>query len=283
MPPALKTMLLLMLVIPAMAFAGGPWTQPASGGYAQLSFTGIFSYDGLYTENGDGITLNRNVSDMTVMGYFEFGLNDRLTVIGYVPYKIVKTSEDINPNGEFADTLMAGSLSGFGNPALAVKFSLIRGKMLLSGQVRIDAQVFARERSAGLRTGYFAQSFIPSLIVGGGTSRFYAFAEAGVRFRSNGYSDDFVANMEAGYSFFGKLWLAGAGDILQTISGGNRPVDGSEQTGLYADEQEYITYGIKLIYEISPKWGINGSIFSAGGGNLVPKTAPVTIGLYRRF
>jgi len=280
---ALKIVLLLMLIFQAVAFGGGPWTQPANRGYGQLSFTGILAYDRLFTADGSGITLNRDVTDMTLMGYFEFGVNDRLTLIGYIPYKMVKTADDINPNGDFADTLMAGSLSGFGNPGLAVKFSLIRGKVLLSGQVRIDAEIFARERNTGLRTGYFARSVIPSLIVGGGTSRFYAFAEAGVRLRSNGYSNDFVANMEAGYSFFGKLWLAGAGDILQTLSEGNRPADGSEHTGLYADGQEYIAYGVKMIYEISPKWGINGSIFSAGSGNLVPKTAPFTVGLYYKW
>jgi len=267
----------------AFVFAGGPWTQPVNGGYGQLSFTGIFSYDRLYADNGDGIILNRNVTDITVMGYFEFGLTDKLTLVGYIPYKMVKTTDDINPNGEFADTLMAGSLSGFGNPALAVKFSLIRGKLLLSGQVRIDAQVFARERSAGLLTGYFARSFIPSLIVGGGTSRFYAFAEAGVRIRSNGYSNDLVANMEAGYLVFGRLWFSGVGDILQTLSDGSRPLDGSEQTGLYANGQEYFAYGVKAILEISTKWGVNGSIFSAGSGNLVPETAPITVGLYHRW
>ena len=217
------------------------------------------------------------------MGYFEFGLTDKLTLIGYVPYKLVKTDDALNADGDFPTTLAAGSLNGFGNPALAAKLSLIRGKVLLSGQMRIDGKTVARDRYTGLRTGYSGWSFTPSLIVGGGSEKFYAFAEAGVRLRSDGYSNYFVANMEAGYLLLGRLWISGAGDILQTLSDGNRSADGSEQTGLYANGQEYVAYGVKVILEMSHSWGINASSFSAASGNLVPKKAPFTAGLYFKW
>lgn len=279
----LKIVIPFLLIRPLFVFAGGPWTQPANNGYAQLSFSGILSYDQLFAEDGTGVALNRNVTDITLMGYFEFGLTDRLTLIGYIPYKMVKTDDAINADGDFPTTLAAGSLSGFGNPAVAAKLSLVRGPVFVSGQMRIDGKTVARERYTGLRTGYSGWSFAPSIIVGGGTKQYYAFAEAGVRMRSNGYSNDLVANMEAGYQLFGRLWLAGVGDILQTLSDGSRPLDSSEQTGLYANGQEYFAYGVKAILEISTKWGVNGSIFSAGSGNLVPETAPITVGLYHRW
>ncbi|NIW80891.1 MAG: hypothetical protein GWN16_16140 [Calditrichae bacterium] len=275
--------LMLMFVITAWVFAGGPWTQPAGSGYGQVSFTGIFSYDRLYTEDGSGITLNRNVSDITLLGYFEYGLTDKLTLIAHVPYKMVKTDEGMNAGGDFPNTLASGSLSGFGNPALAAKINFIRGTVLVSGQMQLDAKIITEEQYTGLRTGYPAWSFTPTVIVGGGTHRFYAFAEAAVRLRSDDYSNDFMANIEAGYLFFGRLWLAGAGDILQTISDGVRPADGSQQTGLYANGQEYVAYGFKLILVISRDWGINASSFSAGSGHLVPKSAPFTLGLYYRW
>jgi hypothetical protein len=280
---ALMIVLMLILFTPAWIFAGGPWTQPAGSVYSQVSFTGILSYDRLYSEDGSGITLNRNVSDITLLGYIEYGLTDKLTLIGHVPYKMVKTDEDINADGEFLNTLESGSLSGFGNPSLAAKISLIRGTVLVSGQIGFDARMVTRKRHTGLRTGYSAWSLTPAVIAGGGTKRFYVFAEGGVRLRSNDYSHDFMADIESGYLLFGRLWLAGAVDILQTISDGTRAADDSEQTGLYTDGQEYFAYGFKVILPISREWGINASTFSAGSGQFVPKSAPFTLGIYYKW
>lgn len=279
----LRTILLLISLVPAHLFAGGPWTQPAKKGYSQVSFTGIFAYDKLFEDGDAGAQLHRDITDITMLGYFEYGLTDRLTLIGYIPYKAVKSADEINPSGAFPDTLEAGSLRGFGNLALAAKLNFNRRGMVVSTQLRIDAKTVNEGFNTGLRTGYSAWAFTPSLIVGKGWDKWYAFSELGVRLRTNDYSNDFTINMEAGYLLFGRLWIAGVVDILQTISGDTLLADGSEQTGLYANGQEFFAYGIKLLYEISPKWGVNASSFSASSGHLVPKTAPFTFGLYHKW
>lgn len=264
--------------------AGGPWTQEKGRGYAQASFTFIPAYRSLYGREGETIELNREVTDQTLLGYVEYGLISGLTIIGEAPLKFVSSGEEVFPGSDFQDNLLeSGSLSGLGNISLALKYCLLKKRLLLSGQLRIDAPTATSEAQSGLRTGTDAWGVAPTLILGGSRGNLYAFVESGVRLRSDDYSQEFLLGGEAGVSLLKRIWVIGVLDVRQSIEDGTHDNENSEQTGLYPDNQEYFAFGLKLIAEINPRFGINFSAFGASGGNLVAKSPANTFGVYLRW
>ncbi len=147
---------LVLVFLTTQLFAGGPWTQAKGEGYAQISYTLIPEYRSLYTSGGgsnDALGLNRDVTDMTLAGYFEHGLTERLTISGIIPFKITETSSE-SFSGDFPNALAAGSLSGFGNITVGLKHNLISKKLVVSGGVLVDGKTAKSDSATGLRTGY---------------------------------------------------------------------------------------------------------------------------------
>lgn len=283
--PTWKIIGILLIFLSRQTLAGGPWTQEKGRGYAQLSFTFIPAYGSLYGRDGKTINLNREVSDQTLLGYGEYGLTPRLTLIGEVPLKFVSTADELLSGSDFPDNVLeSGSLSGLGNVSLALKYALLQKKrLLLSGQVKIDAPTATGKANTGLRTGTDTWGVAPTLILGGSRRNIYVFVESGVRFRGNNYSQEFLLGGEAGISLFSRFWLIGVLDVRQSINDGTHDNENSEQTGLYPDNQEYVAFGLKLIAEINRRFGVNLSSFGASSGNLVAKSPSNTIGLYLRW
>ena len=52
---------------------------------------------------------------------------------------------------------------------------------------------------------------------------------------------------------------------------------------MYVNDQEYTAYGIKIIGEISPEFGIIAGFGGAFSGNNVAKQAAINIGLYYKI
>lgn len=274
----------LLIFLSQQVLAGGPWTQEKGRGYAQVSFSFIPAYSSLYGREGKTLNLNREVTDRTLLGYGEYGLSPSLTLIGEVPLKFVSTADEVLAGSDFPGSVLeSGSLGGLGNVSLALKYALVQKRLLLSGQVKIDAPTATSEAATGLRTGTDAWGFAPTLILGGSQENFYAFVESGVRLRSNDYSQEFLLGGEVGVSLFRRIWVIGVLDVRQSIDDGTHDNENSEQTGLYPDNQEYIAFGLKVIAEINPRFGINFSAFGASSGNLVAKSPANTLGMYLRW
>ena len=192
----------------AALIAGGPWLQAKNSGYAQISVSGILSYDELFSNTAKSVKLNRNITDLTIMGYGEFGVSDNLTIIAFIPFKSVRSAETINPASDFPELLDAGSLTGFGNIALAAKTNFLQEPLLVSGQIRIDGATESVLANTGLRTGYSAWAFTPSVLTGFSSGPWYGSAEFGVRLQTNHYATGLVGNLEAGYALTKNIWLA---------------------------------------------------------------------------
>jgi hypothetical protein len=273
--------LTLFLFATGLAFAGGPWTQPKGGGYFQISISHISPYSSLFSRDVESINLNREVSDITLNGYSEYGLSNDLTFIGEFPFKIVSTDEQIL-NGDFEKILESGSLSGFSNIAIALKRSFTKQKLLISGQFRVEANTSTTEAETGLRTGVSAWGLTPSVSLGSSHSNFFALSDIGFRFRTNNYSHEFLLLGEVGATLIRKLLVIVAVDVRQSVTVGTSGESGI-QTGLYPDNQEYIAYGLKLILNVTARTGINFARFGAFSGNLVAKSPSTTFGLFMRL
>ncbi|MGH1364700.1 MAG: hypothetical protein ACRBF0_14150 [Calditrichia bacterium] len=278
----IATSLFLLVLFGSFAFAGGPWLQQKSKGFAQLSLTVIPTYDGLYNGDGDNFTLNRDVSDITTQFYAEYGLTPFLSASIEVPFKSVSTSEDSRA-GSFSPLLESGSKSALGNAAIALKSGKAFNRLQAAITFKAEMPAGEADVATGLASGVDALGIVPGISLGTSGNKYYVSSDISLRFRTNDYSDDFLFAGEAGAKIGSRFWLIAAVDIRQSITDAVNIDNNLSQTGLYADGQEWIASGVKVLADITPKIGISFASFGAFDGNLVASSPSYTLGAFVRL
>lgn len=255
------------------ANAGGPWTKSKGSGYAQIGVSYI-GYSTLFDGNGDIINLRRPVIDLSVQGYLEYGFTDRLTGIAIVPFKFVKTGDEVLESDYFNDTQMfsdslldAGSLFGPGNIKLGLRYNFIKKKYLLSGELNAEYGYVSYDCATALRTGYDAWAIEPQLSFGRGWSKFYFFVESSFRYRTNNHSNEVTGAVEAGYKFKTKTWLALRSGMRMSLMDGSFDNNNNRllHTGLTPNDQQYVGYGLKAAQEIGDHFALNLGLYFGMG------------------
>lgn len=271
---------LMMAAAPLMA--GGPWTQQKGKGFAQVSFSLIPTYDGIYNSNGDNFTTNRDVSDITTQIYAEYGIAPFLTLSADLPVKFVSTGEDVR-NGSFPNTLESGSKNALGNVGLALKAGKRFNSLQAAITLKTELPAGEADAATGLATGVDAFGIAPGISLGTSGEKYYVSGDIGLRFRNNDFSDDFLFAGEAGARVANRFWLVGVLDVRQTITDPANISGNTFQTGLYADGQEWVATGVKVLADINPRFGISLSSFGAFDGNRVASSPSYTLGAFWKF
>ena len=118
-------------------------------------------------------------------------------------------------------------------------------------------------------------------MVGRGFDKWYIQAFTGFDVRTNDYSSNYKLGGEVGYKALDWLWVSGFLDGVLSLKNGDLVVpDSNRLTGLYVNDQQYASFGLKLTGEINKNFGINSGIGGAFSGARVAKAPAVTIGLY---
>ena len=235
----------------------------------------------------DKLYLKRTVSDHTLNGYLEYGLSDRFTMIANVPFKFLKTGNDVRslsqdpfPN----DTLQSGTLNTPGNINIGGRYLLHRGDYLWSVQMIGGFNSAAYQNKSGLRSGYDAWYVTPKVQFGRGFGKTYFSASIGYRFKTNGYADDLVTDNEFGYKWERNsgypTWFVLTFGAELPLTNGSHDDQNSDQTGLYRDEEGFVDPGLKINHYLSDHWAINissiGAIWAKHGGNQLTYTAGIS-------
>ena len=281
----MKIIGLLLILTSFTVLAGGPWTQKKGAGYVQVSASFIPDYSGLYSSGSGGdISLAREISDQTYSLYAEYGLAENFTLSLEAPWKAVDVVCDPLVDKSVGSPLLEGTENGFGNLGVSLKHSFAAGALQMAGQLRIDLNTASATEISGINTGVDTWAVTPALSVGDGSSKFYWFADIGIQIRGDDYSNDLLLGGEAGWLFFERIWLIGALAVRQGVTTGSHDDALSfARSGLYHDNQEFISPGLKLIWEVNDRFGINYARFGAVSGNLVAQRASTTVGLFLKF
>jgi hypothetical protein len=259
----MKKLLFLFLLF-ALIFtkinAQQAWTRAKGTYYAQIGAS-YLKANKLLNGLDNSIPLNRDITDMTIQGYGEYGLTNRLTFSAQIPLKLLSVSNTTNqPN------VVDGSLITFSNiqAALTANFYNKNG-YVIAGKTNIGLPTAKYQATTGLRSGFDATSVTPSLLAGFGHAKFFTSAEIGYVFRTNNYSNRYMAAWQIG-KFFGKnkkiLGILNL-DLMKSDENGTYNDGFSTTTGLYLDEQSYLSPGLKIGYKATQKvmlW------LSVGGG-----------------
>jgi hypothetical protein len=280
-----KLLFALLLALGAQTvMAGGPWPRKKATGYAQLGAT-YLGYSKIFDANSDIVDLRRNMTDVTVQAYLEYGLSDRFTLVVNLPFKYVSSSESINETAYFNDTLNAGSSFGLNTVMMGLRYNIINKKFLLTAGINGEANVARYDSLTAIRTGPLTFVIHPYLSTGTSFGKFYTQLEAGYRIRTNGYSHELDLGYELGYSWNQKTFFIlnvrgrvsvqnGSYDNATSIE---HPYGRDIHTLIDPNNQTYVGYGLKFIQKIK-KVHINAGIYS-GYGQLVAATPSFNLGL----
>ncbi len=277
---------IVILFVSSLAFAGGPWLLQKKGGFLQVQSTfPTGTYKRIFLENNQDLDLRREVWDVNLQGYLEYGLSDKFNLIAIVPLKYVATgAPTLQTFAADPDLLPEEQLLGFGNLQFRLKYRLSDKKVkaavsLYSSLNNVDARL-----NAGLVTGYLASSIGLYGHVGGSLSdNWYTFLEAGYNVPDNGFSQFIEGNYELGHQVKKNWWVVFTMGLRASMKTGSFVNDNLRQTALYTNDQEYFSFGGKTSYEWESKWGVNFAIHGAFSGHYVAHIPTMSVGVFRKW
>lgn len=285
MNQSLKVILicLLALGLHLNSRAGGPWTQAKGEGIAIGNISPVI-YTSYSSPSGDAVSLNRRVLDISNQIYFEIGLHDRLNLIGNANLKYVGTTQKVQEDSDFGEVLENGRLFGMGNSVFGLKYRITNGSFLLATSFQIEFPGSSEKSLFGLRTGYDSWSFVPGIHMGQGFNNgIYYFVEAFFAAQLN-ISHVYRIKGELGYDFKKPLIMAFAVSVVESLK--DKTVAESPnfaQTGLYLNNQEYISWELKFIGEINDHLGMTAGLAGGFRTELIARTPVISAGVYFKW
>ncbi|MFT4800932.1 MAG: hypothetical protein ACI93N_000697 [Flavobacteriaceae bacterium] len=278
----LATLFLILLFVSYSAYSQSPWTQKKGEFYTQLGFSTIPNYTGIF---GDpDYNTERKITDNTFQLYGEYGISDKTTLLLNVPFKNITSGDLSKPEENDIILTEEKNINAFGNVNLGVKHNFYDNKWLITGQLNVELNTSSYNEVSGIRTGYDSFTFTPQINAGRGFDKFYVQAFTGFAIRTNDYSSNFKIGGEAGAKILNRIWIVGFLDFVLSLENGDfiAPVE-NLLTGLYINDQEYTAYGLKIIGEITPEFGIIAGFGGAFSGTNVAKQAAYNFGLYYKI
>ena len=266
--------LILFIAFTQLATAQSPWTRDKGKAYVQLGFTGLF-YDEIQLE-GEKVVLPNDVSDITLQVYAEYGITSKLEAQVIVPFKSVSYESKLGSTSE--------SLSGLGNVSVGLKYKLYDKKWKISSGLMYTANSINKDAAIGLTTGFNANTFLPYVVAGSSSGKWYYFANLGYGYMDNDYSDFFRASFEVGYEIIKNGHLMFILDTRNIVSKESAFDNDVNQWPSYLDRQTYNAIGIKGNYEFKKdKFGANFAVIGATGIDNAALAPTLNFGLYTKL
>lgn len=245
-----------------------PWPQQADQSYLQAGYYMIPQYNSLFQRSGEARELDFSITNRTIQFFGEYGIGPSGSVVVKAPFKILTRTQQET------------KLQSFGNIVAGLKQQLYKSPMPVTAHLNVSMPTGRYETSSGLRSGYEGWDINPLISTGKGWKRYYLQGYTGAHFRTNGYSTLLNAGFEGGYQPFSDFWSIFYMEWLHALRDGSREEPGPF-TGLYVNNQEYLSWGIKLMKKISGKYGIIGGVSGSFSGHHVAHSPLLHIGIYR--
>lgn len=276
----LATVLFLAFAANLSSVYADGWTQRKGHGYYKLSFRYV-SATSFYEPNGTQIDIP-TLRDYTVSFYGEYGLTDRLSLFGYVPFfERITLNEQVGRESGFV-FFEGDDITNVADPDIGVRYGLIQGgSTVLSASLRFGVPLGQDEQPNGLLTGDGELNQWAALEVGHSFWPIpaYAIATAGFNNRVNGFSDEFIYSLEGGYTFGSAVTVIGRLRGVESLKNGDDRIRGGSN-GLYANNQRYLAIGAEMIYTSPQSYGISFTLDGAAFGENVLAAPAFTLGVF---
>jgi hypothetical protein len=254
-----KTILILVVFLPYMISASG-WTQKKNSGYFQLGGL-IMSGDKFYNNDGDKISMPK-LTDFSLSLYAEYGVTNELTLFGSFPFFKSLSLDEIKDDITNTVVSESESKSGLSDFDIGLRYNLGKlGSTSFTAGIMFGLPVGDDKIENGLLLG--DGEFNQQIFVGFGHSfngPIYLAGKIGFNNRVEGYSDEFHYSFEAGYRVSNPLLVMFKARGVKSLNNGDAVKGGIG--GLFANNQEFLAYGIESIYSLSKTTGLNAGIYS---------------------
>ena len=239
----------VMILDSSIAHAGG-WTQPKGRGYFKLSQQ-VISAESLFTANGSKTEIP-TVSGYTTSLYGEFGVTDRVTLVGYMP---VYTHFGVDAEGFDATT-------GVGDWDAGIRIGILtKGPTVVGLQAMAGLPLGESGGDIVLWTGDGEFNQHVSLQVGHSLypAPAYLIGEIGYNnrkssdSRDDNYADELRYSLQAGYTIAERIgvsvWLRGV-----------EALDRADDEFHPRNDLEYLSFGSQIDIHVLPNAGITAGM-----------------------
>lgn len=275
--------LICITLFSVVSYSQSAWVKAKGELYSQISYNDISNYIRVFNKNGDELFTSRTISDRTIQLYGEYGLTDKLTIVGVIPIKMLKTGKVVSEYGSLP-TIKEGTLTALGNVDLGGRYLLSENKVNLTIQLQIGFPTSSFDNDTGLRSGINSLVINPSISIGKGSANWFLQGSAGFLLRTNNYSNGARLYAEGGRKFFNRLWIIAFVDIVDSFEDGSRvELKQNLQTFLNLNNSEYKGYGVKFIGEVNNKFGLTAALGGAFSAHFEAKQASYNIGVYYKL
>lgn len=269
----------------------GPFTPKSEGGAAwggvqYQSFSKVqLANDSLRTKQNN----LRQVTDFSIPINAIFGASDRIALFLSVPLRFISTSSAVNSNADSVlanlDTLTAGSIIGFGNVLVGVKYKFFdRNGWFMAASLTGELKTGKYDQRTGIRTGIDAWGFRPMLHFGKAwKAKYYVQSDLGGTYRTDNHSGDFRFQLEGGAFFINSIWIRGGLDINRSFYNGTFERKTDVHYYLYANNQEWVALHAQAEYQHTSGFGIYAGIKGFFAGNNIPTTPYFYGGIFFRW
>jgi len=281
----LKHILFASFVFTILQTANAQWSKGKEKGYYKLSGW-YLAADQHYTDSGD-IDPNATRGIFNLSLYAEYGVTNKIDVIGYVPF-FSRTFQNEQISGTNGTILQEGeALNNIGDSELGIRYGILKNKSLaLSTTLKLGIPIGndAGGSDGSFQTGDGEFNQLLQLDLGipfsFGSTSLYAKTFFGFNNRTKGFSDELRFGGEAGIEFWDKkLWLIVRADRIHSLQNGNLSAQNS-QGSIFANNIEFTSIGAELVYYISKKIGISFSYTSAVSGRIIYAAPSYSGGLF---
>lgn len=272
--------MLTLILLQQVLFAGGGWPQPKGKGYFKINQYAIRS-SGYFAPNGEVIDIATTGIYISSF-YGEYGLTDRLTLIGYVPFFSRATlNEQVSSNG----TLIAegDSFNSFGDTDLTIKYGLITNKpIVLSASLTFGLPFGNNQggRTGVLQTGDGEFNTLIALEASRGFNGGKGWVNTLIGFndRSNNFSDEFRWGFEVGHKLGDKLFAAVKLYSVNSLNNGS-DIE-TPANGIFSNNIEYLGFTPEINYQFNEKFGVSASIGGALSAKRILASPGYSLGVF---
>ncbi len=276
-------LILIYFTVASIAIAGGGWPQPKNKGYFKLSQSYILS-SRIFDGNGNVIDLTPSYGYFATSFYGEYGFNDRLTGIIYMPFFARATKTELQYNQPGVPTEPGAALNSFGDTDIAIKYGLLVNKPIVvsatilfglplgdNGATNANAlQTGDGELNQILRVDA-SHSFYPK--------KFYVSAYAAFNNRTKGFSDEVRFGAEIGWTLKKFIPILKVSTVHSLFNGDV----GVVQNGVFSNNVEFISPALELNYQLTEKVGISGSVATALAARNILASPNFGLGVYLKL
>jgi len=255
-----KTAILIAIsLIATNAFAGGGWTKQKGKTYVKVSGWWIESKNFFNGEGFDSPSdVDRGLFNVNI--YAEYGILDKLTAIGYVPFfSRAYENRELDQDGLVSPSRPGGAINSFGDSEIGLKYQLYRDGEF-NQILRVDAGFSLLNTSA---FSLYGNSYV------------------GFNNRTDGFSDEFRFGAEIGAGLFdNSLWLVQKLDLIESFENGDEIGEGSSGGSIFANNTEVVNLTSEIAYKFTKKLGLSGTVAIPVSGTNVFSDPAYSVGIY---